>query len=126
MSVAIVIPARHASTRYPGKPLVELRGAAGQGLSLIRRSWEAAQAVAFGAEHRHRLHMQLRTQLAQIGAAQGFSGAGEKLAVRAQREKKGRESGLTLLACCCRVAAGALPGLRSAPFVHPLPAGKRA
>ena len=46
MSVAIVIPARHASTRYPGKPLVELRGAAGQGLSLIRRSWEAAQAVA--------------------------------------------------------------------------------
>jgi len=45
MSVVIVIPARHASTRYPGKPLVELRGATGEGLSLIRRSWEAAQQV---------------------------------------------------------------------------------
>ena len=45
MSVVIVIPARHASTRYPGKPLVELRGATGEGLSLIRRSWEAACAV---------------------------------------------------------------------------------
>ena len=30
MSVVIVIPARHASTRYPGKPLVELRGATGE------------------------------------------------------------------------------------------------
>ncbi|MDS9467041.1 manno-octulosonate cytidylyltransferase [Paracoccus sp. MBLB3053] len=45
MPVVIVIPARHASTRYPGKPLVELRGATGESLSLIRRSWEAAQAV---------------------------------------------------------------------------------
>ncbi|MDO5703768.1 MAG: manno-octulosonate cytidylyltransferase [Paracoccus sp. (in: a-proteobacteria)] len=45
MSVVIVIPARFASTRYPGKPLVELRGAEGQPLSLIRRSWDAAMAV---------------------------------------------------------------------------------
>ena len=45
MSVVIVIPARHASTRYPGKPLVELRGATGQALTLIRRSWEAARQV---------------------------------------------------------------------------------
>lgn len=45
MSVVIVIPARHASTRYPGKPLVELRGAGGQARSLIRRSWDAAMAV---------------------------------------------------------------------------------
>ncbi|MBB1490209.1 3-deoxy-manno-octulosonate cytidylyltransferase [Paracoccus sp. MC1854] len=45
MSVVIVIPARFASTRYPGKPLVELRGAEGQTRSLIRRSWEAARAV---------------------------------------------------------------------------------
>lgn len=45
MSVWIVIPARHASTRYPGKPLVELRGASGQARSLIRRSWDAAMAV---------------------------------------------------------------------------------
>ncbi|HQY44796.1 MAG TPA: manno-octulosonate cytidylyltransferase [Paracoccaceae bacterium] len=45
MSVLIVIPARYASTRYPGKPLVELRGADGQGRSLIRRSWDAAMQV---------------------------------------------------------------------------------
>ena len=46
MSVVIVIPARHASTRYPGKPLVALRGADGQARSLIRRSWDAAMAVS--------------------------------------------------------------------------------
>jgi len=40
-----VIPARHASTRYPGKPLVALRGADGQARTLIRRSWDAAMAV---------------------------------------------------------------------------------
>lgn len=49
MSVLIVIPARHASTRYPGKPLVELRGADGQAKTLIRRSWDAAMAVAGAA-----------------------------------------------------------------------------
>ncbi|SDK46145.1 3-deoxy-manno-octulosonate cytidylyltransferase [Paracoccus chinensis] len=45
MSVVIVIPARFASTRYPGKPLVELRGADGEARTLIRRSWEAAMVV---------------------------------------------------------------------------------
>jgi len=45
MSVLVVIPARYASTRYPGKPLVELRGPDGQARSLIRRSWDAARAV---------------------------------------------------------------------------------
>lgn len=45
MSVLIAIPARFASTRYPGKPLVELRGATGEARSLIRRSWDAAMAV---------------------------------------------------------------------------------
>ncbi|MEJ6404917.1 3-deoxy-manno-octulosonate cytidylyltransferase [Yoonia sp. 2307UL14-13] len=45
MSVLIVIPARYASSRYPGKPLVELTGATGERKSLIRRSWEAAMAV---------------------------------------------------------------------------------
>jgi 3'(2'), 5'-bisphosphate nucleotidase len=38
----IVIPARYASTRYPGKPLVPLRGATGEARSLIERSWRAA------------------------------------------------------------------------------------
>lgn len=46
MSVLVVIPARFASTRYPGKPLVELRGASGEAKSLIRRSWDAAMGVA--------------------------------------------------------------------------------
>lgn len=45
MGVLVVIPARYASTRYPGKPLVELRGASGEAKSLIRRSWEAAMDV---------------------------------------------------------------------------------
>lgn len=45
MSVLIVIPARYASTRYPGKPLVSLTGATGEAKSLIQRSWEAAQMV---------------------------------------------------------------------------------
>ncbi|PWE33583.1 3-deoxy-manno-octulosonate cytidylyltransferase [Maritimibacter sp. 55A14] len=45
MSVLVVIPARYASTRYPGKPLVALRGAGGEARSLIRRSWDAAMAA---------------------------------------------------------------------------------
>ncbi len=44
MSVLIAIPARYASTRYPGKPLVTLKGPDGE-KTLIRRSWEAAVAV---------------------------------------------------------------------------------
>lgn len=45
MTAAIVIPARYASTRYPGKPLVPLKGATGIAKPLIQRSWEAAMAV---------------------------------------------------------------------------------
>lgn len=45
MSVLVVIPARFASQRYPGKPLVMLRGPDGEAKSLVRRSWEAAMAV---------------------------------------------------------------------------------
>lgn len=45
MGVLIVIPARYASTRYPGKPLVHLRGADGTSKTLIERSWLAAMAV---------------------------------------------------------------------------------
>ncbi len=44
MTVLIAIPARYASTRYPGKPLVLLRGPDGA-KTLIQRSWEAAMAV---------------------------------------------------------------------------------
>ncbi len=45
MSVLIAIPARYASQRYPGKPLVALRGATGTAQTLIERSWRAAMAV---------------------------------------------------------------------------------
>jgi 3-deoxy-manno-octulosonate cytidylyltransferase (CMP-KDO synthetase) len=45
MSVLVVIPARYASTRFPGKPLATLRGATGVSKSLIQRSWEAALQV---------------------------------------------------------------------------------
>ena len=46
MSVLIAIPARFASTRYPGKPLATLKGCSGKELSLIERSWCAAMSVA--------------------------------------------------------------------------------
>jgi 3-deoxy-manno-octulosonate cytidylyltransferase (CMP-KDO synthetase) len=44
MKTVIILPARYASSRYPGKPLVTLKGPDGE-KSLIRRSWEAAMAV---------------------------------------------------------------------------------
>ncbi len=44
MKTLIAIPARYASTRYPGKPLVTLKGPDGE-KTLIRRSWEAAMTV---------------------------------------------------------------------------------
>ena len=44
--LAIVIPARYGARRFPGKPLVALRGATGAAKSLIERSWEAACAAA--------------------------------------------------------------------------------
>lgn len=43
MNSAILIPARYQSSRYPGKPLVELKGASGTPKPLIQRSYEAAQ-----------------------------------------------------------------------------------
>jgi 3-deoxy-manno-octulosonate cytidylyltransferase (CMP-KDO synthetase) len=46
VNTVILIPARYASTRYPGKPLVELKGATGVAKSLIHRSVEAARRVA--------------------------------------------------------------------------------
>ncbi len=45
MTVTVLIPARYASSRFPGKPLVRLRGAGGEEKTLIRRTWEAAGAV---------------------------------------------------------------------------------
>ncbi|MEM6340798.1 MAG: manno-octulosonate cytidylyltransferase, partial [Pseudomonadota bacterium] len=45
MSVLCIIPARYASSRFPGKPLALLKGATGRSLSLIERSWRAANNV---------------------------------------------------------------------------------
>ena len=45
MNTVILIPARYASSRYPGKPLVELQGAGGTLKPLIQRSVEAARRV---------------------------------------------------------------------------------
>jgi len=46
VNCVILIPARYQSTRYPGKPLVELRGATGTAKPLIQRSVEAARRIA--------------------------------------------------------------------------------
>ena len=49
-SVVIVIPARFASTRFPGKPLIALRGTDGAAKPLIQWSYEAGKAVRGGAQ----------------------------------------------------------------------------
>jgi 3-deoxy-manno-octulosonate cytidylyltransferase (CMP-KDO synthetase) len=45
VNTVILIPARYASTRYPGKPLVGLKGASGISKPLIHRTVEAARRV---------------------------------------------------------------------------------
>ncbi len=42
MSVVVAIPARYQSVRYPGKPLVALKGATGKSRSLVERTYLAA------------------------------------------------------------------------------------
>jgi len=45
VKTVLFIPARYASTRYPGKPLVELRLGDGSRASLIELTWRAALKV---------------------------------------------------------------------------------
>jgi len=45
MRVVVAIPARFQSVRYPGKPLVPLRGATGESRTLLQRTYEAAAAA---------------------------------------------------------------------------------
>src|SRR3954470_19647155 len=45
MNAVILIPARYQSSRYPGKPLVRLKGASGTPKPLIQRTVEAARRV---------------------------------------------------------------------------------
>ena len=52
MKTVILIPARFGSTRFPGKPLVELKLPSGERKSLIRLTWEAASRVK-GADEVH-------------------------------------------------------------------------
>ena len=42
MKAAVLIPARYASSRFPGKPLAEIAGAHGRRRPLIERTWHAA------------------------------------------------------------------------------------
>src|SRR3954447_22584537 len=46
MNSVILIPARYQSSRYPGKPLVELKGVSGTAKPLIQRSVEAARRIS--------------------------------------------------------------------------------
>lgn len=46
MSALIVIPARFASSRLPGKPLLEVKGAEGELKPLLQWTWEIAVSVA--------------------------------------------------------------------------------
>ena len=69
MKVAILIPARFASSRFPGKPLVELRGSAGTPKPLIQRSFEAGQRVGCGSS------VHILTDDDRIQAAAGSFGA---------------------------------------------------
>jgi len=46
MSVVIIIPARYASTRYPGKPLARFRGEDRNERTLIEHTWNAGMAVS--------------------------------------------------------------------------------
>lgn len=68
MKVAVVIPARYASQRFPGKPLHPLRGRDGVKL-LVERTWECA-VEAVGADC-----VWVATDDARIaGAVGGFGG----------------------------------------------------
>ena len=46
MRTVILIPARYQSSRFPGKPLVDLKGVGGTPKPLIHRSVEAARRIA--------------------------------------------------------------------------------
>lgn len=69
VSVAIIIPSRYASTRYPAKPLALLRGGDGQSKSLIAWTIAAAQAVSGGAS------VYVATDHAAIADASSAAGA---------------------------------------------------
>jgi len=89
----IAIPARYASTRYPGKPLVTLKGPDGE-KTLIRRSWEAAMEVQ-GVDR-----VVVATDDARI--ADHASGFGAEVVMTSQGARNGTER--------CAEVAVKLPG----------------
>ena len=71
MRIAIVIPARYQSSRFPGKPLAILRGPDGA-KTLVQRSWEAAVEAAARCTH-DEVRVVVATDDARIATtAQGF------------------------------------------------------
>jgi 3-deoxy-manno-octulosonate cytidylyltransferase (CMP-KDO synthetase) len=71
--VIIIIPARHASSRYPGKPLAVLRGATGRAASLLERSYRAATQAAAALPGGAAVHVatdddRIAAEAARIGA----------------------------------------------------------
>ncbi|MBL9073738.1 manno-octulosonate cytidylyltransferase [Tabrizicola sp.] len=93
MKTLIAIPARYASTRYPGKPLVTLKGPDGE-KTLIRRSWEAAMEVQ-GVDR-----VVVATDDARI--ADHASGFGAEVVMTSQDARNGTER--------CAEVAVKLPG----------------
>lgn len=82
MEAIIVIPARHGSTRYPGKPLVPLRGADGTARSLLERTIRAG-----------------RRAVDLAGGGIGLYVATDDARIAAEAERVGAEVILTSTAC---------------------------
>ena len=121
-TAVIVVPARYASTRFPGKPLALLKGASGLSKTLIQRSWEAAIAVP------EALRVIVATDDVRIAdVARGF---GAEVAMTPESSRNGTER----CAAALDVAGDAdiivnLQGdapLTPAPFVSALLAAMRA
>lgn len=70
MRIAVLIPARYASTRFPGKPLAPLNCPDGRQRPLIQLTWEAAKRVA-GVDEIHVLTDDARIR----NAVESFGGS---------------------------------------------------
>ena len=90
---AVIIPARYESTRFPGKPLVDLFGASGLAKPLVRRSWEAAVSACGKGQ------VWVATDDARI--ADRVSGFGGQVVMTSSRCRNGTER--------CAEAAEAIP-----------------
>lgn len=87
--ILIVIPARYASQRFPGKPLAPIRGTGGTVKPLIQWSWEAAMRAADRAD------IVVATDDARI--AQVVRGFGGRVALTGTDPRNGTERCAALL-----------------------------